>query len=448
MRTTSRGRRMTSAAAFLALALAVPLGAQAIASPAEGSPGSQASSGTNDSDERTTHRALNQYKVADVRTVQQRSALAARGVAIDEVAKQSVVITADKATASQLRAAGYELSALPTAEERGVKAASPADYHSYEEMTKAVDDYVAEYPDLMSQEVIGTSHEGRDIVAVKLSANVAEDQDKPEVLFTHNMHAREHLTVEMALYTLGEFASQYGEDERITAMLDERELWIIPSANPDGKVYDQDSGEFQMWRKNREPDSDSSAIGTDLNRNWAYEWGCCGGSSDNPASETYRGPSAASAPETQVVADFVRSRVVDGEQQITAHIDFHTYGELVLWPYGYTYDDTAPGLSEDDRDAHAAIGTDMADSNGYTPQQASDLYVTDGSINDWMWADQGIFSYTFEMYPGSGSPDGFYPPGSVIEAETERNREAQLILLENADCMYRSIGKEAEYCEQ
>ena len=441
MRTTKRGRRTASAAALLALALAVPLGAQAIASPAGSPNDTSATAGK----ENQADQAL-QYKVSGVSTARERTRLARTGVAIDAVDKDHVVITANNTEATQLRDLGYELTARPGPSERSANAAAPGDYHSYAEMMTAVDGYVEQYPDLLKKEVIGTSHEGRDIIAVKLSAEVTEDRDKPEVLFTHNMHAREHLTVEMALYTMEEFASGYGDDERITEMLDERELWLIPSVNPDGKVHDQDSGEFKMWRKNREPNEGSSAIGTDLNRNWPHEWGCCGGSSDNPASETYRGPSAGSAKETKVVQDFVRSRVVDGEQQITAHIDFHTYGELILWPYGYTYDDTAPGLSQDDRDAHAAVGTEMADSNGYTPQQSSDLYITDGSINDWMWADQEIFSYTYEMYPRSGSPDGFYPPGSVIEKETARNKDAQLILLENADCMYRSIGKEGEYC--
>ncbi|MBU7596106.1 zinc carboxypeptidase [Streptomyces sp. P38-E01] len=441
MRTTKRGRRKASAAAILALALAVPLGAQAIASPSD-STGSDRPAATAEQDAGKAR----QYEVADIGTAPERTRLARTGVAIDEVGKDTVVITAGKAEAAELRDKGYELTARPAPGERSAKAAAPGDYHSYDEMNTAVDGFVEQYPDLLKKEVIGTSHEGRDIIAVKLSADVAEDRDKPEVLFTHNMHAREHLTVEMALYTLEEFAGGYGTDERVTKMLDERELWIIPSVNPDGKVFDQDSGEFKMWRKNREPNEGSSAVGTDLNRNWPYEWGCCGGSSDNPSSETYRGPSAGSAKETKVVQDFVLSRVVGGEQQITAHIDFHTYGELILWPYGFTYDETAPGLSQDDRDAHAAVGTTMADSNGYTAEQSSELYITDGTINDWMWADQGIFSYTFEMYPGSGSPDGFYPPGSVIDRETSRNKDAQLILLENADCMYRSIGKEAEYC--
>jgi carboxypeptidase T len=80
-------------------------------------------------------------------------------------------------------------------------------------------------------------------------------------------------------------------------------------------------------------------------------------------------------------------------QQIRAGIDFHTYSELVLWPYGYTYSDTAPGMTQDDRDAFAAVGRKMAASNGYTAQQASDLYVTDGSIDDWLWGSQRIFGY-------------------------------------------------------
>lgn len=155
---------------------------------------------------------------------------------------------------------------------------------------------------------------------------------------------------------------------------------------------------------------------------------------------------AESAPETKVVADFVRSRVVGGKQQITAAIDFHTYSELVLWPFGYTYNDTAPGMTTDDRNAFAAVGQKMAASNGYTAEQSSDLYITDGSIDDWLWGSQKIFGYTFEMYPRSASGGGFYPPDEVIERETSRNRDAVLQLIENADCMYRSIGKEAQYC--
>ncbi|RKN04854.1 M14 family metallopeptidase [Streptomyces radicis] len=433
MRRFPRGRRTAIAATVLTLALAVTTGAQATAAPDDRAPAAE---------------AVRQYEVGDVATADARTALARTGTAIDEVRSSSVVITADEAHAERLADLGYELTALTTPTERGgpITAAAPGDYHTYGEALAAVAEAEAAYPDLVSSQVIGQSHEGRDIVAVKVSANVAVDEDEPEVLFTHNQHAREHLTVEMALYTLGELTSQYGTDPEITALLDSREVWLIPSVNPDGKVYDQESGSFRSWRKNRQPNAGSSSTGTDLNRNWAYEWGCCGGSSGSPGSETYRGAAPESGPETTVVADFVRGRAVGGEQQITAHIDFHTYGELVLWPYGFTYADTAAGLTADDAAAFEALGTAMADSNGYTPQQSSDLYITDGTINDWLWADQGIFSFTFEMYPTSSGGGGFYPPGDVIDRETGRNREAVLTLLSYADCAYRAAGLEGEYC--
>ncbi|HZG02261.1 MAG TPA: M14 family metallopeptidase [Streptomyces sp.] len=441
MRRRPHGRRFTTAALFLTLALAVPLGAQATAAPPDGGP--------------RTAAGERQYEIAGVTGADLRTAIARTGAAIDAVREHSVVVTADAAQAEKLRKAGHRLTALPAPPDRapadggaGTLDFPPADsgYHNYAETMAAIDGYVQKYPDIMAKRVIGTSYQGRNIVAVKISDNARTDESEPEVLFTHHQHAREHLTVEMALYVIREFGERYGSDSRITRMVDQRELWVIADVNPDGGEYDIASGSYRSWRKNRQPTPGSSAIGTDLNRNWPYQWGCCGGSSSSPSSITYRGPSAGSAPEVKVVADFVNSRVVGGKQQIRAHIDFHTYSELVLWPYGYTYDDTAEGLTRDDRDAFAAVGRAMAASNGYTPQQSSDLYITDGGINDWMWGRHRIFSYTFEMYPGPNGAEGFYPPDEVIERETSRNEDAVLLLLENADCMYRSIGKAAQYC--
>ena len=143
--------------------------------------------------------------------------------------------------------------------------------------------------------------------------------------------------------------------------------------------------------------------------------------------------------------DFVLSRRIGGVQQIKTGIDFHTYSELVLWPYGYTTADTTPTMTADVRNTFATLGQNLAGTNGYTPEQASDLYIADGAIDDWLWGNQGIFGYTFEMYPVSSNP-GFYPPDEVIGAQTTRNREAVLRLLEISDCPYKAIGKETQYC--
>lgn len=104
-------------------------------------------------------------------------------------------------------------------------------------------------------------------------------------------------------------------------------------------------------------------------------------------------------------------------------------------------------MTADVRATFATLGQQMAATNGYTPEQASDLYIADGVITDWMWNAHHIFSYTFEMYPGSsGSGGGFYPPASVIAAQTSINRAAVLLLISYADCPYRVIGKQSTYC--
>ncbi|MEV0596634.1 M14 family zinc carboxypeptidase [Nonomuraea cavernae] len=390
------------------------------------------------------------YRVEGPANAQQRSAVAATGAAIDEVAQGSVLVTATEAEVSAIKKLGYRVSEVPRplpSSGVGTFDFPPADsaYHNYAEMTANINALVAARPSIASKFVYGTSYEGRQLIGVKISDNVGTDEAEPEVLFTAHQHAREHLTVEMALYIMHLLADNYGTDTRITNLVNSREIWIMPDLNPDGGEYDIATGSYRSWRKNRQPNSGSSAVGTDLNRNWAYNWGCCGGSSGSTSSDTYRGAAAESAPEVKAVANWVRGRVVGGVQQLKAHIDWHTYSELVLWPYGYTFNDTAPGLTQDDRDAHATLGQNMASTNSYTPEQASDLYITDGTINDWLWGAYKIFTYTFEMYPVGSSP-GFYPPDEQIGPQTTRNRESVLRFLEYSDCVYRIIGKESQYC--
>ena len=137
-----------------------------------------------------------------------------------------------------------------------------------------------------------------------------------------------------------------------------------------------------MWRKNRQPNP--QAVGTDNNRNYSYRWGCCGGSSGNGGSETYRGTAPLSAPENMRMSDFMVAH-----PNVTTGISYHTYGNLILYPYGYTYDDLPPDMDPLDRQTFVAMGAEMARTTGYHPQQSSDLYITDGDWNDWMYGDHG-----------------------------------------------------------
>ncbi|MFB9903222.1 M14 family metallopeptidase [Allokutzneria oryzae] len=380
-------------------------------------------------------------------TTELRGSVAATGVDVFSVHGRRMTVSATPEQAKLLRDKGFELKHQGDLQQELAKLTPGRDvttndfpagykgYHNYAEMTAELRKAESDFPNIAKVSSIGKSHEGREIWAIKISDNVGTDENEPEVLFNCNIHAREHLTVEMCLRIVKRFTTGYATDPAIKKVVDSRVIWVVPSVNPDGAEYDIATGQFRSWRKNRQTQS------TDINRNFGYKWGCCGGSSGSSGSETYRGPSAFSAPETQRVRDFVNSRVVGGKQRITANIDFHTYSELVLWPFGYTKDDTAPGLNADEQKTFSTLGRQMAQTNGYTPQQGSDLYVTDGDITDWLWGQHKIWTYTFEMYPSEGGVGGFYPKDTVIERETARNDKAVDLLLSYADCVPRVIGK-------
>ncbi len=378
------------------------------------------------------------YRVSNVVTKEDRTAVARTGADIIEVGADYVIVRALAEEASQIAKLGYPIEPLLE-----VQDFPPTDsaYHNYAEMLADIQAVAAAHPDLVSLFSIGISYQGREMWAAKISDNVAVDEAEPEVLFIGQHHAREHITLEMTLYVLHLLADKYGTDPQITDLVNTREVYIIFTTNPDGSEYDIATGAYRSWRKNRQPNTGSLYVGTDLNRNYGYKWGCCGGSSGSPYSETYRGASAFSAPETQRIRDFINTRVVGGVQQIKTSITFHSYAQLVLWPYGYTYTDVPSDMTQDDYGVFVAMGQAMASTNGYTPQQASDLYITDGTIDDWAYATHKIFMYTFEM--GSNT---FYPPGSSISALTGVNDASVRYIIQQADCPYRTIGKEAQYC--
>ncbi len=159
-----------------------------------------------------------------------------------------------------------------------------------------------------------------------------------------------------------------------------------------------------MWRKNADaaycpsyPDS----IGADLNRNYSYQWACCGGSSSSQCSDTYHGASAASEPEVEALQAYERSIFPDQKgpnptdpAPTTAtgvYIDLHSYSNLVLWPWGFT-STVAPNGA-----AMQTLGRRFAHFNGYTPEQAIELYATDGTSKDFLYGDLGVAGFTFEL---------------------------------------------------
>ena len=315
-------------------------------------------------------------------------------------------------------------------------------FHTYQEMANEVAATAAAHPGIVRRFSIGKSYGGREMWAVKVSDNVATDERGPEVLFDGLHHGDEHMSQEMTLAILRWLVTGYGPDAQVTKLVKSREIWIVFGLNPDGATYDIGGRAWHHWRKNRQPTPGSSSIGTDLNRNYDYRWGCCGGSSSSPSSSRYRGPAAFSAPETRNFRDFVASRVVGGRQQIRTAISFHTTGRLILYPYGYTKTDLPADMDAIDQKTFVAMAKTMAASNGYKPEQASDLYISSGTSRDWLYGRYRIFSFTFELSPNTAA----YPSDESIPTETGRNRDAVLYAIDLADCPYRAIGKDLRTC--
>lgn len=406
------------------------------------------------------------FVINDITSQEQRDVISASGVAVEAAEPSRAVVEATTQEADVLREAGLVLEPMEdpglTANRRvadvaaqraaqGEVTAQAEDfpsgdeaYHTYDEVNAELNSIAQSYPDIAQVFDIGQSHEGRTIYGLKISDNIAADEGEPEVLQNCNIHAREHLTAEMCMYMVNEFTSKYSTDQDIRDIVDNQVLWIIPMLNPDGAMYDIENGEYRTWRKNRQPGQRYN--GVDLNRNFAYEWGCCGGSSGNEQSETYRGDAPESGIEVKRLTDFVRSRRTSDGNKIKSYIDWHSYSELIMWPFGYTKDRTATDMTEDEAAVFETLGKAMAHENGYKPTQLSGLYVADGSSADWMWGSEGIWGFAMEMYPaqggGRGGADGFYPPGSVIEKQTTRNRGTVMTFLENTDCMWRVIGQD------
>jgi carboxypeptidase T len=273
------------------------------------------------------------------------------------------------------------------------------------------------HPDLAQLIDVGDSWEktapgglpGYDMMVLKLTNSAVPGtptgsgppHGKPRLLVTSAIHAREYTTTELMLRFAEQLLAEYGTGADATWLLDEHEIHLLLHTNPDGRKH-AETGE--SWRKNTNENycgPTSPDRGADLNRNFEFQWACCGGSSGYPCDITYRGPAAASEPETQAVEAYARAIFPDQRApELNAaapadatgvYFDIHSYSELVLWPWGFTSNPTGNNA------ALRALGRRLAWFNGYTPEQSIGLYPTDGTTVDFAYGDLGVASYTFEL---------------------------------------------------
>jgi murein tripeptide amidase MpaA len=202
-------------------------------------------------------------------------------------------------------------------------------YHTYDETIAELTALHAANPTITRLDTIGYSYEGRAIFAFKISDNVDVDEtDEPEVQFNGLVHAREPMGLEICM-TMINYLLDNQTDPDIADVINTTEIWFVPIINVDGYVYNQTTNPTGggMWRKNRTPNYDGS-YGTDLNRNWGFNWGLESNSSFIPTSEIYCGTEPFSEPATAVLRDFFKAH------DFVAAINFHSYGNVVLYPFG------------------------------------------------------------------------------------------------------------------
>lgn len=279
-------------------------------------------------------------------------------------------------------------------------------YRTVEETFATAQSIVANYPQLATFVDVGNSWQksvglgGYDMNVLVLT-NSAIPGPKPKFFITASIHAREYTPAELATRFAEYLVTNYNVDPDVTWILDNQEIHLMLHTNPDGRKQAETG---ISWRKNTNQNycgATSTSRGADLNRNFNFQWGCCGGSSSSACAETYRGPTAASEPETQAVQNYLRAIFPDQRGPLLTdpapadatgvYIDLHSYSELVLWPWGFT-STVAPNGT-----AFQTLGRKFAYFNNYTPEQSIGLYPTDGTTDDFAYGDLGVAGFTIEL---------------------------------------------------
>lgn len=325
------------------------------------------------------------------------------------------------------------------------------DYHDLAAVEAIMSRFAQEHPDLVALEVIGTSVEGRSIYAMRISDAAATiDLNEPAVLVVGCHHAREWISVEVSLYFADYLLDNYLQDGDVTRLLNYTEIWIVPVLNPDGYHYSWTTDRW--WRKNRRANGDGT-FGVDNNRNYGYAFEGEGSSTD-PASYTYRGPSAFSEPETRAVRDLMNGTTFG--RTFRGGLSYHNYSQLIIFPWGHTLD-RVENLAEYEWVTGNMInlinaGHSNAQYDYVAGQGSYLLYDVNGDFNDWVHGTLGIMALTVELRP-AGAPYFELPANEIIPTCAENlpaflyfARERMIPDLADSDTDGDGFLDEDDYC--
>lgn len=299
-------------------------------------------------------------------------------------------------------------------------------FFTYAEMLSILDSMHTLYPGLISvKQNIDTFRtiEGRPIYWVRVSNNPGVDQPaKPQMLYTSVHHAREPGSMSSNIFYLWYLLENYSTDPQVKTIIDNTELYFVLCMNPDGYLYNQtmSPGGGGLWRKNRRDNHDGT-FGVDLNRNYGYKWAYDAiGSSPSTSSETYRGSSAFSEPETRAIKWFTENH------HFKFALNYHTFSNDVIFPWSYV-----ASLQAMDSDLHVNYWNYLTRFNHYQHGTSDQTvgYITNGDSDDWMYGDTAVKPKVFAFTPEIGLASlFFYPPATEIIPNCQDNLFPNLTL--------------------
>ncbi|MDT0353607.1 M14 family metallopeptidase [Pseudonocardia charpentierae] len=356
------------------------------------------------------------------------------GLDIWEVDAAFVVLQAEEAQAARLESMGYDVEQLQLADSYLSDFATHqamTGYHSAESLEAGLRRLAEDNPEVAELHEIGRSVGNRPIWALRLGERRGSSR---KAAFFGCHHAREWISVEVA-YRLAEDLLAGAATTPAREWLQEGEIWVTPMVNPDGHEFTRTDN--RLWRKNRRRNANGS-FGVDLNRNYGYLWGTLDNNTTSsvPSDDTYFGPRAFSEPETRAVRNLVARENFGGV------LTYHSYSQLILYPWGYT------------RNAIADVADlremrDLADemrrliggvhSMSYVAKQASGLYLTAGDTTDWTYGEYDISSFTVELRPATAMEGGFILPADQIEPCWEENKPAAHAFIRHAFAKPRPV---------
>jgi len=210
-------------------------------------------------------------------------------------------------------------------------------YNTYDNTRKWMNDLSNQHS-WISKELVGETYEKRTVEALKLSKN---SNNKKAIIFNTGIHAREWIGPAHMLYIVKMIIDDVENDREIVNFLNDMDIYIIPNSNADG--YEFSWTDDRMWRKTRSNNGydpcfkQGHEIGVDPNRNFPVHWSDPVGGSDNPCTDTFRGPKPASEICVQNIISYV-SKTAEKYENV-AFLDVHSYSQLFMYPYGYSVKD-------------------------------------------------------------------------------------------------------------